>query len=289
MKYPCPEGIPDFTAFGSPDPAAQWTRKHYNQHGWLRNENGKTRDESRYRDDDELVEFYYQAADNRTKAALPKSGTAILDAGCGANPSIWAGENCKFFFCLDFSLVGLRTICPPWSSKVFRIAAALTNLPLADSVFDAVICQHVLYHNNRYDQMLIVHELLRVTRPGGVVAIVHSDGWRAFGLGYAVKKLLLARHTGTREAKPLPFFPFCMWQLTQWQRLFNASFRVSTWRTLPAWARQRWFAPGRLPISFLRLLVWLEDAVPWWHHLAGYKLIIAERNDGPVCRTAVRP
>jgi SAM-dependent methyltransferase len=137
----------------------------------------------------------YQAMVCGTARALqPQPGELILDAGCGT------GMIVRRYFqpglrlvCLDFSRDSLRYL-----RETVAIGAAccvrgdLRALPLADGVFDRVLCANALQHlPNPAERGAAFEELCRVVRPGGrVVLSVHNysvhkrrAGWLKEGPG----------------------------------------------------------------------------------------------------------
>jgi SAM-dependent methyltransferase len=137
----------------------------------------------------------YQAMVRGTARALQlRPGELILDAGCGTGMIVR-----RYFqpglrlICLDFSrdsLRRLRETLPIWAACCVR--ADLTALPLADGVFDRVLCANALQHlPNPAERGAAFAELCRVVRPGGrVVVSVHNysvpkrrAGWLKEGPG----------------------------------------------------------------------------------------------------------
>lgn len=60
--------------------------------------------------------------------------------------------------------------------------ADLNHLPFDDHAFSAVLCVTALCHRMNPDPSAIVHEFARVTRPGGVIALMEPGGkslWRS--------------------------------------------------------------------------------------------------------------
>jgi ubiquinone/menaquinone biosynthesis C-methylase UbiE len=61
----------------------------------------------------------------------------------------------------------------PTASPGYRpVRADLNALPFADDAFDAVMCITVLYHRMIPDPQVVVRELARVCKPGGVVCLM---------------------------------------------------------------------------------------------------------------------
>lgn len=100
----------------------------------------------------------------------------VVDIGCGVGDLLKEIQNRKTVevFGLDFSakaIEGARLNFPDAQLKQFIIEK---TLPYEDAIFDIVTCTDVLEHLE-YPK-LIVSELVRICKPGGMVAIVVPDG-----------------------------------------------------------------------------------------------------------------
>lgn len=58
------------------------------------------------------------------------------------------------------------------------VVADITRLPFADGSFDAVLCVTVLYHRLVADPAVVVADLARLVRPGGVMCLMEPGGQR---------------------------------------------------------------------------------------------------------------
>lgn len=116
-------------------------------------------------------------------ADLPlQPGDRVLDMACGdGTHSLWLAERVA----PSGSVVGVD-IAPAYLDVARRQAAAspygrsvrfqigdVRGLPFADDEFDLVWCAHSLY--SLPDPVAALRELRRVTRPGGVVAVLEND------------------------------------------------------------------------------------------------------------------
>jgi SAM-dependent methyltransferase len=127
------------------------------------------------RRDDALYQATVRGA---ARALRPRPGELILDAACGT------GMIVRRYFrpglrlvCLDLSrdsLRHLRGTLPAGAACCVR--GDLRALPLADGVFDRVLCTNALQHlPDPAGRRAAVAELSRVARPGGrVVVSVHN-------------------------------------------------------------------------------------------------------------------
>tara|TARA_R110002073_G_scaffold186197_7_gene344782 strand:- start:1299 stop:2018 length:720 start_codon:yes stop_codon:yes gene_type:complete len=117
-----------------------------------------------------------------------KPGDRILDLGCGRGRHVYAlywGETPVHVVGADLSVEEVRATAngffdlPPPAASPHRSAtlsaADAARLPFADGSFDVVICSEVLEHVPDPDAALA--EIVRVTRPGGQVAVSVPRWW----------------------------------------------------------------------------------------------------------------
>jgi SAM-dependent methyltransferase len=110
----------------------------------------------------------------------PGPGHLLLDAGCGTGDvarrlAAKVGPGGRVIG-VDASttMVGearLRTVDPTLPVEFRR--DDITSLSFTDGAFDAVCCERVFQHLD--DPVAAMNQLVRVTRPGGRVAVVDSD------------------------------------------------------------------------------------------------------------------
>jgi SAM-dependent methyltransferase len=115
-----------------------------------------------------------------TKSFVPAG--RILDVGCGNGWSTyWMADSG-----LDATGIDLdtRAFEPPARDRLQFVEGSGTRLPFPDQVFDAVTSHQCLEHVPEPAEML--REMIRVTRPGGVVCIV---GPNLLGLGPSLRAL----------------------------------------------------------------------------------------------------
>lgn len=152
---------------------------HHALSGWF---------EASYRDlhkDRFSNEFTYGRAkiDRQIKAlfeALPQ-GSSVLDVGCGTGEQLRLAENC------GVAAVGLEPA--PGMLEIARrnVPAArieqgvATQLPFADSMFEAVIEIEVLRYLHRDEVGQALREALRVLKPSGRILITLVNRWALDG------------------------------------------------------------------------------------------------------------
>jgi SAM-dependent methyltransferase len=98
----------------------------------------------------------------------------------------------------------------------YIMQASVTELPLPDAVFDAVVSADVLHHLD--DDAAALRELYRVLRPGGTLVVnVPVDGWLWSHHGVAVHRR--RRYTRRSLRAQLAAAGFADVRLTHWNTL----------------------------------------------------------------------
>jgi len=124
------------------------------------------------------------------------SGASVIEVGSGAHGLIFFFGN-ENVVGVDPLAVDYRRLFPNWQKRVPTVAAFGEQLPFADTSFDIVLCDNVVDHAE--NPAGIVHELVRILRPGGllyftvnihhpvyfVAARAHST-WNALGVSYEI-------------------------------------------------------------------------------------------------------
>ena len=110
----------------------------------------------------------------------PRPGTRILDVGCGdGTAEVMLGRlhiSQVTLFAIDRELDHARQTAQAGSAHNIRlnvVAADALCLPFADAAFDSTFCVAVLQHVT--DPQAGIHELSRVTKPGGRIVTVEPD------------------------------------------------------------------------------------------------------------------
>ncbi len=100
---------------------------------------------------------------------LPRGGR-FLDAGCGTGATGAWMEHAGAVVGVDAEPLALALYSEAHPQAGLAVAD-IGRLPFPDAVFDAVLCVTVLCHRSVTSPAAVVGELVRVTRPGGVVCL----------------------------------------------------------------------------------------------------------------------
>lgn len=102
------------------------------------------------------------------------AGRTVLDVGAGRPEfaSAFARRGARYVG-LDGDVQTLAGLCAP------AVAARGEQLPLADSSVDVIFCSNVFEHVRR--PQILGDELVRVTRPGGLVVVAYTNWLSPWG------------------------------------------------------------------------------------------------------------
>ena len=119
----------------------------------------------------------------------------LLDIGCGTGYLLWRLQDQCRLFGMDVSSEFVEISSNRNPSASFVVADAI-SLPFPSETFDVVIAKVTLQHLlAEEDRLAALHEIFRVTKPGGVVIIEESCG-RLLGW--------LQRLRGSNHVRALP-------------------------------------------------------------------------------------
>jgi SAM-dependent methyltransferase len=105
------------------------------------------------------------------RAVVPEGGR-LLDIGCGRGKEVFV-EKADTVVGLDGSIVFLRDCLSHYDASIL---GTLPRLPFRDGTFDTVVSSHVLGHVAIEDKDVLVGEMARVLRKGGIAAhIIETD------------------------------------------------------------------------------------------------------------------
>lgn len=179
-------------------------------------------DSSKFVDFRDISNKYFKDSLSRTRKYLPNEGKIYLDAGSGPiglAEYVNLSEGYDVRICLDLSFNALKQAKRNLRNHdAIYICGDMTNIPLASSVCDVTVSHHALYHIPKNEQKTAVHEMLRVTKDGGKVAIVYNwfyHSWMMNIFIFPIQLYRIARHLAGKayvrfidKSKPrLYFYP----------------------------------------------------------------------------------
>lgn len=143
----------------------------------------------------------------RIQQAIGQDARNVLEIGCGEGSNylymcgIIPGLN---YVGIDFSFPKVRFLKRTFPETDSAQADALT-LPFADNSFDAAMCRDLLHHVN-HDRRGVLAEAVRVTRRGGKVLIMESNGGTVLN---RIFRLLYPAERGMSESTPQKILEQC--------------------------------------------------------------------------------
>lgn len=199
-------------------------------------------------------------------AQLPP-GSHILEPGCGSGK-----------FSLALASVGHRVIALDYVATVLKgirqaeerltpqaawlegyCQGSLERLPFSDEVFDLVINEGVIEHwLCDAERLSVLREMVRVTRPAGVVAVIVPNGTHPLTLAWerrmqafrdappmthysaaSLKRELV--QAGLREVAVDGIYPWRAWvRLSPWNRLYLLAAALDRWMPAPRRLGRQW-------------------------------------------------
>lgn len=251
------------------------TRAYYETAGWARSREGVLSDNRLWgtRLRGPIRERSHQLRRRRVRDALRAAGEPIdlLECGCGGNPAVDLLEVARHYTAVDFSRQGLaeaQQLLAREGTPFRLVQGDMCRLPFPDASFDAVYSANALYHVvDPEAQAAAMRELLRVTRPGGVVVLVHANP----------RALLFPMHTLRRiiadvpvlgslfhRLRPPPPIPYNPRPLRWMRRRLSRHGRVDiTGYTMPSvWFNKTVCEREGLGRHAWRAIAWLERERP---------------------------
>lgn len=142
---------------------------------------------------------------------------SMVEFGGGGQPAVRLLEAVRRYTAVDISNEGLkaaaRAIAPLGLDARF-VEADVRSLPMEDDQFDVGYSAHMIYHLPTVDdQRRALQEMVRVLRPGGLLAVVGANPYPLLFPGRCVRRAVavtpvlgpLAR--ALRPPPPLPYLP----------------------------------------------------------------------------------
>lgn len=206
------------------DKTTESVRAFYEDRGWKGDD--VTEDASRWEDLRPCAAQYVSLCRRKVLDYLPKTGDRILDAASGPIQypeylDYSAGFNKRV--CVDISQRALDIAKAKLGSRGEYHCASITELPLPDNSFDAVVSMHTIYHIDRMQQERAVRELIRVAKPGAPVVIVYANPWGLFAAPGRLAKWLM------RKKQVIYFYAH---PLSWWRRFGDV--QIHLWRFIAA-------------------------------------------------------
>lgn len=202
---------------------SEQTRRFYNELGWT--ETGgrpRTVDLFGTKEDGPIRVELHHAAMQRIHDAITVTGSTIdlLECGCGGTPELDLLDLCSHYTGVDFSETGIRragrVLADSGVDHELRLAD-VCDLPFPDARFDAVYAARMIYHiPDPEAQAKALQEMLRVTKPGGVVVIITANPFPILFPERSVKRLIaITPGLGSlanrlRPPPPLPYQPMTL-------------------------------------------------------------------------------
>ena len=151
-------------------------RDFYDNYGW-EEINGMSGEDTLFRQFSRHYYTYHEHVNERTMKCFSNLTGTLLIAGGGDLPETHVKIAQKFctVCCLDISKKSLTISRKKLGAKGEYVLGSILDIAKPDNCIDAVYCAHVIYHIDRQLQQKAVRELIRVTRPGGLVVIIYSN------------------------------------------------------------------------------------------------------------------
>jgi ubiquinone/menaquinone biosynthesis C-methylase UbiE len=267
------------------------TKEFYDARGWKR-EGGKLVDTDLFgvKEDGPIRQEGHRLRSERIRDAIKSvgSGVRFLECGCGGTPATYLADLCSHFTAVDFSARGLEEAGKALSATgvAFETQVAdICKLPIADNAYDAVYSAHALYHiPDASAQASAIKEMIRVTRPGGVIVLVLANP-RPLVSPLRLVKRLIADTPGIstiasklRPPPPLPYKPMTIaWTVKQFRG--KASVSATSYAIASTWMNQKISERTAVGSRVWKTMVKLEEGMPRLSaRLGNYVTFIARKN-----------
>lgn len=144
-------------------------------------------------------------------------GVSMVEFGGGGQPAVNLLGAVSSYTAVDISSEGLKAaaaLVEPLGLDTTYVEADVRSLPLEDGQFDVAFSAHMIYHlPTADDQRRALREMVRVVRPGGVLAVVGANPYPLLFPGRCIRRAIadtpvvgpLAR--ALRPPPPLPYLP----------------------------------------------------------------------------------
>lgn len=252
----------------------------YNASGWSIDDLGNTLDANKWEDLRPCSQKYLSDCRRRLRVYLKGSGHLFLDVGSGPiqyPEYLDYSKNYHERHCIDLS-EGALTIAQCRADNIKVIHGSFLSLEIPHDAYDCCIAQHLLYHIDKSEQEIVVRKLLRVTKPGGTIAIVYGNPNSPLELPYKLYRIF-KRLFRVRTNHDLYHFAFPL----KWWRQFEdaADVEIHLWRTFNAFYLRKLIPNNRIGIYILKMLFKIENTLPSKISilLGQYPVIILKKNN----------
>lgn len=171
---------------------AETVREFYDSYGWRAAEASETSwGELLFQDLDDYALKHRLGRESRYQIHFGQGGRFFLDAGCGGEPRPDMSVGFETHVCADFSIVGLKAARERLGNADAYVLADLTALPFKKNAFDAVLAAHCLYHIDGHQQVPVLNEMYRATRPGKNILVYYSSRVNLVTLLHKIPRVLI--------------------------------------------------------------------------------------------------
>ena len=264
-------------------------RDYYDRYGWT-TANGISGEDALFRDFSPPYYPYQDAVNARTLTYLAGLGHKLLIAGGGDLPEthLCLARRFSQTTCLDISKVAIEIARSKLGRQAEFILGSLLKIPRPDNYFDAVYCAHVIYHIGEDQQERAVRELIRVTRPGGRIAVIYANPHSLPNHLVKVKgRLPLLRNMRRKRIRRRPELghgpPYYFAHPLTWWARFNdeCEVEVRPWVVMSNTEEESILLRDGIAALAYRLCAWLESQYPhraaqWW----SYPLFLLTKRPG---------
>jgi SAM-dependent methyltransferase len=201
-----------------------------------------------------------------TRYAKLRKGSLILEPGCGSGKfSLALASLGHQVVTLDYVidvLRGLQTmgqsLLGQWPGQISGYCqGSLASLPFSDSTFDLVMNEGVVEHwLDERERICVLHEMTRVSKPEGVVAVLVPNGVHPLArrwesemhssappmTSYSASRLgEELQHVGLQDVHTDGIYPWRSWmRLSPWRRFYIVGALLDHLVPLPKNTREKW-------------------------------------------------
>jgi len=262
----------------------------YDKIGW-RKEGEVFCDAIKFEDLRSVSKDYIHKCHLRVNKYLKHDGKYILDVASGPiqYPEYLTYSNgFDFRVCVDFSFLALQEAKRKLGNKGIYLLGDICNLPLKDSVVDAVTSLHTIYHVPKDEQHIAFYEIYRVLQPESSAVVVYSWGRHSLLMSIALlpsrifraipkmivripKKLIavvlnIGKNTWIQESSVAPE-PRVYYHAHTYkyfiEQKWTFDFNIIVWRSISVPFMKTYIHSWLFGKQILALINWLEEKYPY--------------------------